>query len=73
MWSRIGVQPSVVTYIYNPSTWKAEVGGFPAQGQSGLHIKTLSQTNKQKKKKKKKKRNVVPLCVFYLVSGIQNP
>jgi hypothetical protein len=62
----------VVAHAFNPSTWKAEAGGFlslrPAwstewvPGQPGLHRETLSQnkqTNKQKTQTNKKRNYVL--------------
>jgi hypothetical protein len=56
---------AVVAPAFNPSTWKAEAGGFlssrPAWstervlGQPGLHRETLSRETKNKKQKTKKR------------------
>jgi hypothetical protein len=55
---------AVVAHHFNPSTWKAEAGGFLSSrtawstefvpGQPGLHRETLSQKNKTKQNQKKK-------------------
>jgi hypothetical protein len=63
---KTNIQPGVAVHAFNPSTQKAERGGFlslrPAwstervPGQPGLHRETLSQKKKKRKKRKEKKR-----------------
>jgi hypothetical protein len=42
----------VVAHTCHPSTWKAEDGGSPVQGQPELHSKILSQKKKRTEKEK---------------------
>ena len=54
----------MVAHAFNPSTWKAEAGGFLSSrsawstesvpGQPGLHRETLSQKTKKQKNKNQK-------------------
>jgi hypothetical protein len=44
-------EPGMMTHACDPSTWEAEVEGWPVPDQTGLNGETLSQKNKTKSHK----------------------
>jgi hypothetical protein len=42
------LDPRVVVYICNSSTWEVEVGGSLVQGQPQIHSKTLSERERER-------------------------
>jgi hypothetical protein len=42
------LEPGMLVYICNPSTWEAEAGRSGVQGQLELHKETMSQNNNKK-------------------------
>jgi hypothetical protein len=49
----------VVAHAFNPSTWKAEAGGFPS-------LRLARAVQRKTKKKKKKKKNPKDLFIYYM-------